>query len=939
MKKSSYFLLLSIFILSFFSDVCAQAPVVVPAEHPGMVGLWTFDNQSSLMQATTGSDLETHGTVNAISGPVAGDNAINIGVGSYLTCYHNIAGNGGGSEVNEYTMVYDFKIPATGVWYCFYQANESNSNDGELFINPSGSIGRSTDGPGYSVYQVSPGEWYRMVVSVDLGNYYKVYLDGALILAGGSLGVDGSYSLYPADDENNVLFFADNDGEDNSFDIALTAIYNYSVNQAEVNTLGGYGHVIQPVLTGILPYLQTPTPNSMYISWHSDQTASTTVQYGISEALGLSQTGSYEDISGNTWHTVKLTGLIPETQYFYKCISGSEESELYTFKTPALGVPQNGHFRFIIVGDSRTDVAKTTEIAYAAKNKAIELFGDDIYNQINLVCHVGDIVSSGTEISQYKNEYFGPYACLSNVIPFMVSIGNHENEASNYYDYMKYEDFSDYTSFLLEEKFYSFYLSDIQFIMLNGNGLVVNSIQTGWLEDKLSQSDASPTTDMVFAFVHQPGHSELWPDGNTAYVQEDVLDALKQNKKVQLLSYGHSHCYERGVIESQALDAIGDFYIMLSGGAGSGLDRWGMYPNQQDYPEIQLALDHYCFSIVDVDLVNKSWDLYSYSLGNLDKPLDVVLVDQYHRKLLQDAPLAPIALSPQINSNLLPLLVASEMQGADSLMTSQFQLTSNPGNYGSPLLDVKRDWINVYWDSGAPDYLPIDLNQGIDLRRLQISAPLTAGNTYGWRVRYRDHNLRWSPWSAEKTFTAHSDLQAYTDFSADVTEGISPLTVHFSDLSLPVVSAWAWDFENDGTVDSNEQDPAHIYTQEGVYTVSLTTANGTETKDYYINAETNSLEEIINKGSDNVQVRPNPFYISTAIDFTLKTAGKVVISVLDAKGNTIRVLENTVFNAGKHTVMWNAGDGSANRLSPGKYFVKVTGAGIDAVKSVILIDK
>lgn len=940
MKQLIYILLptLTILLLANVSTY-SQAPQITPTEHPGMVGLWTYDNQSLLMQASTGSNLVTHGTVNAILGPAAGDNAINIGVGSYLTCNHGIAGNGGGSEVNEYSMVFDFRIPTNNTWYCFYQANSGNSNDGEIFVNTSCQVGRSTDGPGYSVYQVVPGEWYRMVISVDLGNYYRIYLDGNLVLAGGSISIDGSYSLYPSTGQNLVHFFADNDGEDNSFDVALTALYNYAVNQEEVNTLGGYGHTIQPVLIGILPYLQTPTPNSMYVSWHSTQTSSTQVEYGTSPSLGSSTTGSSESISGKRWHTVKLTGLSPETIYYYKCISGTEESDINIFKTPTSGMTQNQHFRLILFGDSRTDIAKTTQIAYAAKAKAQELFGSDIHNQINLVINVGDIVSSGGTISQYEDEYFKPYACLSNTLPFMVSIGNHESESSNYYNYMKYEDFSDYTSFLLQEKFYSFYLSNIQFVMMNSNSLLANGVQTSWFDSKLTESENNPDVDMSFCFLHHPGHSECWPDGNTSWVQDDVIPTMQQHKKVQLLTYGHSHNYERGCVESEAAAAIGDFYIMLSGGAGSALDRWGMYPNQTDYPEIEMTYDIYCFNIVDIDLANKTWDLYSYGLGNLDHPNDAVLIDQYHRYLNQPAPEAPVCQAPPAQSVNSPQLIASEIISADDIMTSHFQITSSPGNYSSPVVDSKRDWVNIYGDSGAPDYIPTDLNQGIDLRRLQVATTLNTGTTYGWRVRYRDHNLRWSPWSLESTFTVQSDLQAYSDFVADVTQGISPFTVHFTDLSQPAVTAWAWDFDNNGSTDSNLQDPEFTYTSEGIYTVSLTTTNGTETKDFYINAETNSMEEIINHGNDILQIRPNPFVGNTNIDFSITEKCLVKISIFDIRGIEVNILQNTKLPTGKHTLDWNGCDASGNKLPGGKYFVKIQAGDFSDVKSVIILEK
>jgi uncharacterized protein (TIGR02145 family) len=76
------------------------------------------------------------------------------------------------------------------------------------------------------------------------------------------------------------------------------------------------------------------------------------------------------------------------------------------------------------------------------------------------------------------------------------------------------------------------------------------------------------------------------------------------------------------------------------------------------------------------------------------------------------------------------------------------------------------------------------------------------------------------------------------EFSADVTEGVAPLTVQFTDASEGNPSSWEWDFQNDGTVDSYDQNPAFTYTDPGIYSVSLTVYDGegssTETKIDYI---------------------------------------------------------------------------------------------------------
>jgi len=71
--------------------------------------------------------------------------------------------------------------------------------------------------------------------------------------------------------------------------------------------------------------------------------------------------------------------------------------------------------------------------------------------------------------------------------------------------------------------------------------------------------------------------------------------------------------------------------------------------------------------------------------------------------------------------------------------------------------------------------------------------------------------------------TSASSPVAY--FSADKTSGNAPLTVTFTDQSTNSPISWAWDFENDGTVDSNEQNPIHIYSIPGTYTVNLTVTN------------------------------------------------------------------------------------------------------------------
>ena len=831
----------------------------------GLTGRWTFDNQSSPELATVGNDLILVGFQIPIPGPAAGDNAVRLGRDSYYRCFHNIAANGSGSPsfVNKFTIMIDFRINQFGMWRSFYQTDPSNgsSNDAEAFINPSGNIG--VGATGYSSYSLLAKEWYRLVITADLGNHYDYYLDGQLLQSGGAQTADGRFALFPSTNQNEVLLFADNDGEDNVMDIAQVAIFSRDLSSAEIDSLGGFGHNITTHQNGLNAYLQTPTPTSIYISWHSAQTSNTIVQYDTTSSLGLSATGSYENISTQQWHTVKLSGLIPDTHYYYRCISGTDTSQIYEFRTPFNQGTPGKHLRFVILGDSQNDINMPAIVSNAVEQKLLDLYGIYWKDSIAFVMRTGDMVQDGSAVTSYEDEYFSPFGNLTNSIPFMITIGNHEGENAYYYQYMKYEDFSDYAyPNQLTERYYSFSLGDCQFIAINSNSAFQTSTETTWLNNKLNQSNANPLVNFVFTYNHHPGHSEMWPDGNNNYVENSIYGELKNFPKVVLNSYGHSHNYERGVMKSTH-GLPNDFRILCIGGAGAELDRWGMYTNQTDYEEINKAYDNYSYVIVDVNEDNKSYKASMYSLGNPDKRRYNELMDSWHYSSYQQAPDKPTAYSPSGNSSLAPTLVASPFNGIDSIMSSEFQLTAIPGNFTNPVIDSTRNWQDYYGDSGIPDFTPIDLNTVIDLKRLNVPAgKLLVGHLYGWRIRYRDQNVKWSEWSDEKTFFTTASIADSALFVADTTIGYSPLAVHFTDLSSNTPTTWSWDFDSDGNADSQLQDPLWIYTNDGLYTVSLTSHFGSDSsvtsKYHYIQVGNLVTISEASNNSDEIKVYPNP---------------------------------------------------------------------------------
>jgi PKD repeat protein len=119
---------------------------------------------------------------------------------------------------------------------------------------------------------------------------------------------------------------------------------------------------------------------------------------------------------------------------------------------------------------------------------------------------------------------------------------------------------------------------------------------------------------------------------------------------------------------------------------------------------------------------------------------------------------------------------------------------------------------------------------------------------------YGVHHIRW--WENVNEFLV-------ADFTVDVMTGNLPLTVNFSEttFSKPPVQYWHWDFDNDGVIDSYEQNPEWTYAEVGSYMPVLEVSNGLMT-------ETVTLDDSIKvfdgesalffESSNCVEILPSP---------------------------------------------------------------------------------
>jgi len=209
---------------------------VTVREKAQLAGQWLFDDAANLAKATVGNDLQFVGSgISSVAGITASDGAALVYADSYIMAVHGIAANGGGTKVNEYTIMLDFNVPVLGSFNALYQTNWSNptQTDAELFINASGGIGIDQMYHG----SVVANKWHRLVVSVKIGarNYY---LDGALLSSRTGDAKDSRYAL----STDGVAFFADDDGERLSIKVSAISIWDSALSAQEITSLGSVGN-------------------------------------------------------------------------------------------------------------------------------------------------------------------------------------------------------------------------------------------------------------------------------------------------------------------------------------------------------------------------------------------------------------------------------------------------------------------------------------------------------------------------------------------------------------------------------------------------------------------------------------------------------------------------------------------------------------------------
>lgn len=508
---------------------------------------------------------------------------------------------------------------------------------------------------------------------------------------------------------------------------------------------------------GIRPYLQTPRPDSMWVSWWSDNATEAQVEWGTSAGALTNTVPAGTDVLGTNYHyhSGRITGLQPATYYYYRVRNGATVSETFRFRTPVVEGTNTGKLRVLVMGDNQIIGENRYEKLIAcAKAKVEALYGVPVEEAIDFILMPGDQVDVGT-LEHYRHLHFKQCGLISPNLPIMTTIGNHET----YYDtnmtlyktVFRYDDIN-YGGVTSPggELYYSYRLGNVAFIHTSSEH--TGAVQKQWVRDLVDVLKTDASTSLAVSVVHRPYQAEQYIGDISSWFRSEIMPMLAETEKHVLNIGAHHHLYARGQTREWPI------YHIISG--GTAWDQYWGQSNELDMDDVQKTVANWAWQLMEFDLAAGTMDVTCYAEANVKLPsatrwdYNSRVIDSFHRRLGLPAPSAPSLTNVFTGAVTLPQTLASgpfQTASGEALNSTWFQVATDAA-FTNRKIDRIRDVENLYGDTGAPLYEPVNIHASVDILQYALPANSLPNGIYHARVRHRDANALWSAWSAAVSF-------------------------------------------------------------------------------------------------------------------------------------------------------------------------------------------
>ncbi len=325
------------------------------------------------------------------------------------------------------------------------------------------------------------------------------------------------------------------------------------------------------------PYLQCGAPSHVTVRWRTDSATNSRVRCGT-DPVNLNLVS--DDASLVTDHVVVITGLLPETKYYYSvgttsgALAGGGANDYFLTSPPAGAVRP---VRIWAIGDAGTATANQLAVRDA-------FYSFNGTHPIHFWMMMGDnAYESGTD-SDYQAGVFNIYPEVLRHSILWSTLGNHDtnqstvnNDAYPYFSIFSFATAGECGGMPSGSKhYYSFDYGNIHVICLDS--MTSDRSPSGAMATWLQSDLAATTADWVIAFWHHPPYTKGSHDSDVegALVEmRQVFNPILEAGGVDLVLSGHSHSYERSYLLDGHYGPSNTLTATMKINAGDGRDASG----------------------------------------------------------------------------------------------------------------------------------------------------------------------------------------------------------------------------------------------------------------------------------------------------------------------------------------------------------------------------
>ncbi|MBI2434508.1 MAG: metallophosphoesterase [Candidatus Hydrogenedentes bacterium] len=297
----------------------------------------------------------------------------------------------------------------------------------------------------------------------------------------------------------------------------------------------------EPLLFG--PYIQQVQTDAATVMW-------------VTSGPQVTMTGGEETILREEYrtHRARFDHLKPDTEYSYTLEGGLSGK----FRTaPA----EPAAFRFVAYGDTRSNEEMHKQIIEAIRQQ----------QDVRLVLNTGDLVSRGSVLENWKS-FFRATEPLMRETWYVPCLGNHEDNAEEYFDFFELPG---------NEEHFSFNWGGIHFVALNteppdvpdGSDVSAETAlwnsritweflakQRDWLDRDLAQNYGAT---FLVLFFHVPMYDTKLSRREPQIEARRAFGDVVEKHHVELVLNGHTHNYQH--------HRKGMTHFVVTGGGGASL--------------------------------------------------------------------------------------------------------------------------------------------------------------------------------------------------------------------------------------------------------------------------------------------------------------------------------------------------------------------------------